>query len=68
MQMEHILLKEVLLVWAVLITTISAMSYNSGPRDKCGLRQSCWPSIQEWETFNGSLSENLYRTVPHAAT
>ncbi|KAJ5832384.1 CAZyme family AA7 [Penicillium riverlandense] len=47
-----------------LISTTSATSrgYN------CKAGQSCWPSNKEWESFNSSLSGNLYRTIPYAAS
>lgn len=66
--MAYIPLGEVLLVWAVLISTISAIAYNSAPGYQCSFGQPCWPSIQEWESFNSSLSENLYDTIPYAAS
>ncbi|CAI7612151.1 unnamed protein product [Penicillium glandicola] len=47
-----------------LISTTSATS--SGYNCKAG--QSCWPSNKEWESFNSSLSGNLHRTIPFAAS
>ncbi|KAJ6043393.1 CAZyme family AA7 [Penicillium canescens] len=34
----------------------------------CNPGQHCWPSNKEWEIFNSSLSGNLYRTIPYAAS
>ncbi|KAJ5604817.1 CAZyme family AA7 [Penicillium lagena] len=47
-----------------LVSTISATS----PGYNCKAGQSCWPSNKEWESFNSSLSGNLYRTIPFAAS
>ncbi|CRG82838.1 hypothetical protein PISL3812_00184 [Talaromyces islandicus] len=40
----------------------SSLGYNCSPG------QACWPSNKEWERLNDTLSGNLYRTVPYAAT
>ncbi|RAH66090.1 isoamyl alcohol oxidase [Aspergillus aculeatinus CBS 121060] len=42
--------------------TSSSVEYN------CHAGQSCWPSNEEWAQFNKSLSGNLHRTVPFAAS
>lgn len=52
---------------------ISATSATSSlnpvqPGYNCTSRQSCWPSDEEWSSFNSSLSGNLHRTVPFAAS
>ncbi|PYH42493.1 FAD binding domain-containing protein [Aspergillus saccharolyticus JOP 1030-1] len=42
--------------------TSSSVEYN------CHAGQSCWPFNDEWAQFNRSLSGNLHRTVPFAAS
>ncbi|KAH8695640.1 isoamyl alcohol oxidase [Talaromyces proteolyticus] len=53
-----------------LLTSTSATPYPkpNNPGYNCTPGQSCWPSNDEWESFNSSLSGNLYRTVPLAAS
>ncbi|OJJ01862.1 hypothetical protein ASPVEDRAFT_887269 [Aspergillus versicolor CBS 583.65] len=51
-----------LLIGLGLITTSAASGYNCKPG------QPCWPSNEQWESFNQSLAGNLHRTVPYAAS
>lgn len=67
-QMAYISVKKAVSAWALLITTISATSYNSNTDHECSFGQPCWPSNQQWESFNRTISGHLYRTVPYAAS
>lgn len=51
-------------------STASATTKNTtnAPSYDCHAGQSCWPSIKEWEILNSTLSGNLHRTVPYAAS
>jgi hypothetical protein len=47
---------------------VATTSATSSPGYNCSPGQLCWPSNKEWESLNSSLSGNLYRTVPFAAS
>lgn len=50
-------------------TASATSSLNPGqPAYNCTSQKSCWPSDEEWQSFNSSLSGNLYRTIPFAAS
>ncbi|KAJ5587484.1 CAZyme family AA7 [Penicillium hispanicum] len=50
------------------VSAVSATSSTTSPKYNCNPSDSCWPSNAEWETFNSSLSGNLHRTIPFAAS
>lgn len=47
---------------------VATASATSSPGYNCRPGQACWPSNKEWEKLNSTLSGNLHRTIPYAAS
>ncbi|CAG8367015.1 unnamed protein product [Penicillium salamii] len=54
--------------WSLVIATLSSGIHasNSEPDCKCGPSDPCWPSLQEWDALNKTVSGRLLKTVPPA--
>ena len=66
LQISYAFLVNAILSWGALGLFPSASATSSGYNCRPG--QDCWPSDEEWESFNSSLSGSLHRTIPYAAS